>query len=167
MKIKFQCSKCFRNYVETIDFVQVQDQELYRYTCSEGHENVYFQMNQKFELLMESAIYAIIDGYYREAVSSMTSSLERLQEYFIKVLFYEQNIPEQTFNESWKLVSAQSERQLGAFVFLYTQKYRSAPDNLNSKQREFRNDVIHKGKFPTFEETIKYGQIILDITFIF
>lgn len=165
MKIKFQCSKCFEANIKTIDFIQIQNDELYHYTCSNGHKNVYFQMNEKFELLMESAIYAIMDGYYREAVSSMTSSLERLQEYFIKVLFYENKIERNLFDETWKQVNSQSERQLGAFIFLYAQKYHSIPENLTSKQREFRNDIIHKGKFPTYDETIEYGQRILDITF--
>lgn len=165
MKIKFQCSKCFSERIETIDFIQVGDKSLYHYECSKGHKNVYFQMNEKFELLMESAIYAIHDGYYREAISSMTSSLERLYEYFIKVLLKESNIDNDLFEESWGQVSSQSERQLGAFIFLYVQKYQSIPDNLTNNERKFRNDIIHKGKFPTYFETINYGQRILEITF--
>ncbi|WP_291103947.1 MULTISPECIES: hypothetical protein [unclassified Flavobacterium] len=165
MKIKFPCSKCFIERIETIDFIQVQDESLYFYTCSQGHKNVYFEKNEKFELLMESAVYAILDGYYREAVSSMSASLERLQEFAIKVLYKESEVSDELFKTTWKEVSQQSERQLGAFIFLYTQKYKSIPDNLNSNERSFRNDIIHKGKFPTYEETTKYGQRILDITF--
>lgn len=165
MKIKFPCSKCFIERIETIDFIQVQDGSLYFYTCSQGHKNVYFEKNEKFELLMESAVYAILDGYNREAVSSMSASLERLQEFAIKVLCKESEVSDELFKTTWKEVSQQSERQLGAFIFLYTQKYKSIPDTLNSNERNFRNDIIHKGKFPTYEETIRYGQRILDITF--
>lgn len=165
MKIKFPCSKCFVERLETIDYIQVQDESLYYYTCSKGHKNVYFEKNEKFELLMESAIYAILDGYYREAVSSMSASLERLQEFAIKVLCREDGVSDELFKTTWKEVSSQSERQLGAFIFLYTHKYKSIPDNLNNNERGFRNDIIHKGKFPTYEETMKYGQRIIDITY--
>lgn len=164
MKIKFPCSKCFIQRIETIDFIQVQDESLYHYTCSKGHKNTYFEKNEKFELLMESAVYAILDGYYREAVSSMSASLERLQEFAIKVLCKENGVSDELFKTTWKEVSQQSERQIGAFIFLYTQKYKSIPDYLTNTERSFRNDIIHKGKFPTYEETLKYGQRIIDIT---
>ncbi len=165
MKIKFQCSKCFRENINTYDFVQVRDEDLYEYKCSIGHVNLYFVKNEKFELLMESALYAIQDGYYREAISSLTSSLERLQEFLIKVLFRKYNTSEKIFETAWKKVSQQSERQLGAFTFLYVKEYGELPDNLTDSERKFRNSVIHKGKFPTYEETLKYGQRILDITY--
>jgi len=165
MKIKFTCSKCFVNGIATNDFVQIGNDDLYFYTCSKGHENVYFLKNEKFELLMESAIYAILDGYYREAVSAMTSSLERLQEFALKIFFRKNGLHDKPFEAAWKEVSRQSERQLGAFIFLYTIEYKSLPDSLTSKEREFRNDIIHKGKFPNYEETINYGQRVLDITF--
>ncbi len=165
MKIKFQCNKCFLENINTYDFVQVRDEDLYQYKCSRGHVNLYFLKNEKFELLMESALYAIHDGYYREAVSSLTSSLERLQEFLIKVLFRKYNTSEKVFETAWKKVSQQSERQLGAFIFLYVKEYRELPDNLTDSERKFRNSVIHKGKFPTYEETLKYGQRILDITY--
>jgi hypothetical protein len=165
MKIKFTCLECFGENRKTIDFIQVQDESLYYYACSQGHKNVYFEKNEKFELLMQSAVYAILDGYYREAVSSMSASLERLQEFAIKVLCKESEVSDELFKLTWKVVNPQSERQLGAFVFLYTQKYKSIPDILDNNDRNFRNDIIHKGKFPTYDETIKYGQRILDITF--
>lgn len=165
MKIKFQCNKCFIERVSTYDFVQVRDEDLYQYRCSKGHENLYFLKNEKFELLMESAIYAIQDGYYREAISSFSSSLERLQEYIIKVIFRKYNSSDKIFDSAWKKVSKQSERQLGAFIFLYVKEFKRLPDNLTDNERSFRNSIIHKGKFPTYEETLKYGQRILDITY--
>ena len=165
MKIKFQCSKCFIEHFNTYDFVQVNDEDFYQYECLRGHTNLYFLKNEKFELLLESALYAIHDGYYREAISSLSSSLERLQEFLIKVLFRKYNTSEKTFSYAWKKVSQQSERQLGAFIFLYVMEFRDVPDDLTDKEREFRNNIIHKGKFPTYEETLKYGQRILDITY--
>lgn len=86
MKLKFQCVKCFREFVTTINTVQIQEDDLYEFYCSENHRNIYFVNNEKFELLMQSAVYAILDGYYREAVSAMTASLERLQEFAINII---------------------------------------------------------------------------------
>jgi hypothetical protein len=151
--------------IDTYDFVQVRDEDLYKYECSRNHTNLYFLKNEKFELLLESAFHAINDGYYREAISSLSASLERLQEYLIKVLFRKHNRSEEVFNSAWKKVSQQSERQLGAFIFLYVKEFTSLPDNLSDNERKFRNDVIHKGKFPTYEETLKYGQRILNVIY--
>ena len=72
MKIKFQCNKCFKEGVNTYDSVQVNAEVLYNYKCSKGHENSYFLKNEKFELLIESAISAISNGYYLEAISSFS-----------------------------------------------------------------------------------------------
>jgi hypothetical protein len=101
MKIKFQCSKCFMERIDTYDFVQVRDEDLYKYECSINHTNLYFLKNEKFELLLESAFHAINDGYYREAISSLSACLERLQEYLIKVLFRKHNRSEEVFNSAW------------------------------------------------------------------
>lgn len=165
MKINFQCSKCFIEYVTTKDFVQIQDDDLYEFECSNKHRNIYFVNNQKFELLLESAIYAIHDGYYREAISAMAASLERLQEFVIHIILRKNNFSESEFETSWKTVRKQSERQLGAFTFLYLQEFRELPDLLTDKERGFRNDVIHNGYFPNYNETLVFGQRVLDVTF--
>ncbi|MEG9327038.1 hypothetical protein V6B16_03750 [Salinimicrobium catena] len=165
MKIKFTCRECFLEGVATYDSVQVINDDLHSYTCSKGHKNVYFLKNEKFELLMESAVYAIIDGYYREAVSSMTSSYERLQEFALKILFRKNGLYDEIFNKAWKEVSQQSERQLGAFIFLYTLEYKKTPDSLTNNERRFRNDVIHKGEFPSYANTIEYCKRITDLTY--
>jgi hypothetical protein len=165
MKLNFQCSKCFIEYVTTKDFVQIQDDDLYEFECSNKHRNIYFVNNQKFELLMESAIYAIHDGYYREAISAMAASLERLQEFVIHIILRKNNFSESQFETSWKTVRKQSERQLGAFTFLYLQEFRELPDLLTDKERGFRNEVIHNGYFPNYNEALVFGQRVLDVTF--
>lgn len=165
MKLNFQCSKCFLKNATTHDFVQIQEDNLYEYHCSENHRNIYFVNNQKFELLMESAVYAIHDGYYREAVSAMAASLERLQEFIITILIKKNNFTDKEFQEAWNTIRRQSERQLGAFTFLYFKEFRKLPDLLTDNERGFRNNVIHNGNFPTYDETLNFGQRILDITY--
>lgn len=64
---------------------------------------------------------------------------------------------------AWKHVSSQSERQLGAFIFLFTQHFKTQPELLSNDLVKLRNKVIHKGKIPTKDEAIEYGQKILEL----
>src|SRR5690606_34252006 len=107
--------------------------------------------------------YAIVDGYYREAVSSFTSSLERVYEFFIKVICSSRGIDWNIIQKTWSLVSSQSERQLGAFIFIYLQEMGEKPALLHPDHIKFRNQVIHKGQIPTKQEALEYGQAILDL----
>ncbi|WP_238149349.1 hypothetical protein [Arsenophonus endosymbiont of Aleurodicus floccissimus] len=65
--------------------------------------------------------------------------------------------------EAWKEVSNQSERQLGAFIFLHLQETGSKPILLSNNKIKLRNEVIHKGKIPSKDQAIDYGQAILDV----
>jgi hypothetical protein len=105
----------------------------------------------------------VVDGYYREAVSSFASSLERFYEFFVRACFIEGECPDDQFKSSWEAVSPQSERQLGAYIFTYLQSFKQTPDILTRKEREFRNEVVHKGEIPTRQKTINFGQRVLEI----
>lgn len=48
---------------------------------------------------------------------------------------------------------------------MYSQEFGKPPTLLNNKQIEFRNNIIHKGYFPTYEKTIEFGQKVLDFIF--
>ena len=50
--------------------------QLLQIKCSRSHETTAILQEQKFEILFDIGAHAILDGYYREAVSSFTSSLE-------------------------------------------------------------------------------------------
>lgn len=146
-----------------ISSVAPRDDGLYETFCPKGHQAFIVLQQQKFEVLLTIAAHAIMDGYYREAVSSFTSGLERFYEFFIKTLFREKQIDEKEFLFSWKLVSSMSERQLGAFIFIHTLEFNRSPSLLKNAQVSFRNDVIHKGKIPTLQEALEYGQAVLDV----
>jgi len=145
--------------------LQINDDNIYPFTCINGHRNVLIQQEEKFELLFESAVYAISDGYFKEAVSSIASSLERLYEFMINVISLKHNIGQDDFLDSWKNVNSQSERQLGAFIFLYLLEFKKCPPLLKNKKTEFRNKVIHRGYFPTFDEVLEFGEETLKIMF--
>jgi hypothetical protein len=62
---------------------------------------------------------------------------------------------------AWKQVSAQSERQLGAFAILYLREYGTPAPLLSPSMAEFRNNVIHKGYIPSRSEAVEYGDAVL------
>jgi hypothetical protein len=140
-----------------------QDNGLYRLVCRAGHETVTCVQEQKFEVLFDLALNAVIDGYYREAVASFTSSLERFYEFYIRVLCAKRGLDEATVGGAWKSVANQSERQLGAYLFAYLLENGLVAPQLPKSKVEFRNDVIHKGKIPSRDEALGYGQAVLEM----
>lgn len=166
MHINIICGECLVTSPEThLKETQVgyQDDQRYLLTCEKGHKTITILQEHKFELLFQVGAHALLDGYYREAVASFSSSLERFYEYFIKVIFLNNNEDKALLDSIWRLVSAQSERQLGAFIFSYTQVFNELPPILSPPNITFRNAVIHKGKFPKEAEALEYGQTVLDI----
>jgi len=166
MKLPMLCTKCAHEQTKEwkgFSFVEIRDDGRYEFTCENGHKTITILQQQKFEILFDLGAYAILDGYYREAVSSFTSSLERFYEFYIKVIATKNGIDESTFLSSWKHVSKQSERQLGAFILLYMVAHGSTPPLLSNSNVEFRNDVIHRGKLPSKTEALSYGNDVLNV----
>jgi hypothetical protein len=145
-------------------FEEANNTGIYEVNCSKGHKSKTIIDNIDFEILFEYGINAIADGYYREAVSSITSSMERYFEFFIKTILRASQIEFATIDKVWKNVSSQSERQLGAYIMLYTQTFGEDPLLLSSnKEVPFRNSVIHKGYIPTKAEATDFGNSALKI----
>jgi hypothetical protein len=142
---------------------EIQDSNLYNVDCPKGHRSYVLLQQQKFELLFDIGACALLDGYYREAVSSFTSSLERFYEFFVRAALLQRKLATTEIDLAWKKVSRHSERQLGAYVILYLYECGSSPLILGAKETEFRNGVIHRGKIPTRDEAIAFGQHILEI----
>lgn len=165
MRLPISCMKCFEElgFSSYFSLVEFEDSGRYETICVNNHKSITILQEQKFEILFDIGAYAIQDGYYREAISSFTSSLERFYEFSILVLISKNEISYNIFSDTWKLVSNQSERQLGAFIFLYLQEFKQKPILLHQKNIELRNQVIHKGKIPSRLEAINYGQAVLDI----
>lgn len=166
MRLSIACSQCMIEDVASarpIATVEFRDDGRYEIACDKGHKSVTILQQQKFELLFDIGAYAILDGYYREAVSSFSSSLERFYEFFIKAVLLNNGISEETVRETWKQVSKQSERQLGAFVIMHASEFGQPPILMSNNKVEFRNDVIHRGKIPSRQEAVDYGQSVLDV----
>ena len=161
------CRQCLRQEPPDItmyDLGIMSDDQVLKIECKFGHIEYTIVNQLKFEILSEFAVCAIVDGYYREAVMSFASSLERLHEYYISIICKTLKINEIGFVESWKDIKNQSERQLGAFKFVFLLEEKISSAGLSNNKIEFRNKVVHKGFFPERAEAIDFGQSVADIT---
>lgn len=167
------CTECLNNFLDNPQinpriygsYEDLSDNGLYEITCPFEHVTSMPVQEQKFEILFDLGFYAIADGYYREAVSSFTSSLERFYEFYINATAYKNGVESLEFDKSWKKMSNQSERQLGAFIISYLIENKTSPILLDDKKINFRNNVIHKGKIPTRQEAIDYGKSVSELIF--
>lgn len=166
MKFPMTCLTCsVENPGEpaSLQLLSVQDDSRYEVACMRGHRNVFVIQNPKFDILFEIGAHAILDGYYREAVSSFQASLERCYEFFIRAALKHMSTADDLVTAAWKQVGKQSERQFGAFLILFLTEFGRAPPLLSNKRVEFRNAVIHQGKIPSREQAVDYGQAVFDI----
>src|SRR5258706_8400959 len=176
MRLAVACMACFQvdgKPSAEATSVEMRDDGLYTVTCSRGHVTVTAIQEQKFEILFDLGAMALLDGYPREAVSSMAAALERFYEYYVQVVCLKQGIPYESFTEAWRPVARQAERQLGAFLFMYLLENKkplggsivdarpSESSGLKTRLTwtEFRNNAIHKGYIPSTEEVLAYGDL--------
>lgn len=127
--------------------------------CARGHKSALMLQSQKFEILLESAANALLEGYTIEAASSLSAAYERFFEFAIKVFCKKQSIEKGALDETFKQVAKQSERQIGGFLFLHLMQF-GTHYKINTKISELRNKIIHQGYIPTPEEVIKFGELI-------
>lgn len=164
MRMRVVCGECWqKNSPVAPEFVfgDLHDSGIVYVTCSQDHRSAVIIQNHKFELLFESGALALLDGHEKEAVSSFAAALERFYEFYIYVIMLKHGIEVEKTNEAWKGVAKQSERQLGAFCFLYFLENKS-PYELPNHVSELRNKVIHQGYIPTTDEVKKYAETILN-----
>lgn len=166
MRITMTCFSCLLAYRRiSMATVEVRDDGFYDFTCDMGHKTLTKVQEQPFEILYEIGANAILDGYYREGVSSFAASLERFYEFAFLALGLHAGHRLDLLEKAWSPLKASSERQLGAFVALWTTVLGTVPKLLPDGKagREFRNDVIHKGKIPSRDEATKFGDVVLNL----
>lgn len=139
---------------------RIPDDGVIELVCDRGHRTFTIIQQAKYEILSELAVVALHDGYYREAVASFASSLERIYEYYIDLICRHRGIVRAEFESAWKPLQKLSERQFGAFLMLYLLENGKPFQPLHQKHTEFRNKVIHTGKIPSRAEAIGYGQAV-------
>jgi hypothetical protein len=170
--------QCFREDGKPLDdfvLAELRNDGLYNITCPKGHITLTALQEQKFEILFDCGALALLDGYPREAIATTAVALERFLEFYIETICLKYNISLEDFDQAWKEVASQSERQYGAFHFLYLLENKTSltpsPSNMkptiegSSKNKtktwvEFRNNVIHQGYIPSTEEAYAYIDLI-------
>jgi hypothetical protein len=174
MKYFFLCGKCLELENERKDekdqgkedifhFTNLNNDGIYFIKCKVGHETYYVDQSLRFQNLFHSGCYALLDGYHRESISSFAASLERFYETIIKVLISKSSVDAKAQESAWKTIKRQSERQLGAFVYLFLREYSKMPRLLTDADVKVRNDVVHMGHIPTYEEAIAFGEAVVNI----
>ena len=179
MKLRVPCMQCFQEQGHPSDelmSVELRDDGLLNVTCQNGHATVTAIQEQKYELLFEFAVMALLDGYPREAATGMAASLERFYEFAIRTLCAKRGINDSALSATWKLVANQSERQFGAFVFAYILESGTPPSTIDEAKpthvagqdwksrpwKDFRNSVVHKGYMPSASEAMAYGELVFN-----
>lgn len=144
----------------------VTDDGVYVGECDQGHTIAVVLQHPKHVVLYQSGVVAFLYGFHREAVSSAAAALERFYEFCCRVFWHRLNGILKDVEPVWKLMAAQSERQFGAFLALHLAALGHAfPDKAFKLQRRttFRNDVIHKGRIPTADQTKDYLRAVYEI----
>lgn len=178
MRLPMVCMKCFAEDGHPPDeatSVELRDDGLYTVSCRRGHDTVTAIQEHKFEVLFDLGAMALLDGYPREAISSIAASLERFLEYYVRVVALKHGIAADAIAEAWKPMARSSERQLGGFILAYLIENRRAVDPfvfdvrplLDGRAKgetptwsEFRNRVIHQGYIPSTVEALAFGDLV-------
>lgn len=168
MRFSLPCFTCLRDpkavfWPGTFGYVEFNDEGVYQRTCPRGHTQWLVPHVMPFELLFDIATHAILDGYYREAVTTYASSVERFFEHAIRVMLRRADPEGRLVGQAWNQIAKQSERQLGAFVCLWTANFTALPSLVPKSQVEFRNAVVHKGEIPTKQEACTFGAACLAV----
>lgn len=173
MQLHLYCPKCLaeasKKYAREQEVVlpilsdvyELLNDGIYTIHCPKGHTGKVVLSNLNFELLYDLGINAIGDGYYREAVASITAALERYYEFFVKTVWHAQGVEFDIIDQNWKEMSNQSERQLGAYIVSYSYAFGNTAPVMTNSMVKFRNSVIHKGELPTCEKTKEYARELL------
>lgn len=161
MKILAPCAVCRGEPPHEYQRAELGDDLSFSMVCSAGHSSDLVFEVPRYELLFESGVLALVDGYPREAVASCSVAIERFHEFWLEAVSASSGIPEARWHAAWKHVAAQSERQLGAFVAAYLAETKESPTLIARKWVKFRNDVVHKGSWPTSTKAQEYAEVVL------
>lgn len=143
--------------------VQLTNEISYEVKCVFGHSSAVLINMTNHEILFEFGVHSILDGYYREAVTSFAASLERFYEFVSRSIALAYLCPDKEEMQCWKKIATQSERQLGAYIYLYVIHFKEQPKLLSDSNIKLRNSSVHKGKIPTHDEAVAFGEEVLSI----
>ena len=160
MRIEIHCPECGLEHRFVLHLLPKNDCA-YELKCPRGHTFMANVLYHEFQKLFEIAIDSLANQQYRESIGSFAASYERFMELFIRIVMRAAAIDSNLVVSAWKKIEKQSERQLGAFIYLYMVEFKQMPPLLNDKLVNVRNRVIHQGYFPDEKECMSYGKSVL------
>lgn len=170
--IYVQCMQCFGEAVKTGKIPSLTTYKIFNhnridehisFVCEHGHKNIVMVGELQFETLLHIAFDDFYNQYYRESVFNFAAAQERFFEFAIGLICAEAGIGYTEIMDAWTLIANQSERQLGAFYFLFFQRFKTKP--FLKKFEDYagiRNAVVHKGKSPSKQEARNYGEFVIE-----
>lgn len=129
--------------------------------CQAGHEVEIESQALAHEALFELGCYALLDGYFREALLDFAAAFERFQDFASRLLLHLSSEASSKVEEWHKAVRKHSERVLGAYLALWTRHFGETPPMLSKAHVELRNECAHAGHFPDREITLRFGEEVL------
>jgi len=127
--------------------------------CPKGHKSAVMYDARRYEVLLRSGGKALLQGYANESVASLSAALERAYEFYVRVVCRFKRIRQEEIDKAWKTVGSQSERQLGAFNFVFLLQENSAI-KLDPKIPEIRNKIVHKGRIAKERDALEFGELV-------
>ncbi len=163
MRLFLPCPTCAKEFDGTAYGLPFSESNVYRFRCHKGHEITFGLVAVRFEVLFEIGMQALVDGYYREAVMTFSTALERFFEFYIRLIWEARGIDAAIRKDLWGQVAKQSERQLGLFAATFLFETGRMPPLLPHTMVSLRNDLVHKGKITDLESATAFGQTVADI----
>ena len=162
MRISTICLKCAQdsNIKDLCNSFPDYNDGMFTYTCRNGHNNYIRLINNKFELLYDSAIICYYNGQYRECIMNIFSCIESFYEYIIRLLLYAKgnNIIDDVI-KSTKQIDKRSEYREGAF-FAICKAYLNKDFCIKEKYKSLRNTLIHNGDFTIQQKSYDFAKYI-------
>jgi hypothetical protein len=143
-------------------YLDVEGDFSFRFDCPRGHSQAFCLNVPHHELLFDAGAMSLERGAYREAVFSFAASRERFAERYLKVIAHARCRDFDAIESCWKALETNSERQIGAFFWLGLVENGVPPEGVQAAEdwASFRNRVVHRGVFPSRQQTMDYGQYL-------
>lgn len=163
MRLFVACPTCAKQFDGTAYGMPFSESGIYSFRCHKGHEITLGLVAARFEVLFEIGMQALVDGYYREAVMTFSTALERFYEFYVRLIWEARGINAATRKDLWSQVAKQSERQLGLFAATFLFDTGRMPPLLPQPMVSLRNDLVHKGKIADQANATAFGQVVADL----
>lgn len=131
-----------------------RDGPFYELRCAAGHEALVLLGNPKHEILFQMGAYSLLDGVYRDVISTIGSSLEEFWEFSLQCIFASQTV------QPLPVARVKTGRR-ARFEKHWREVLKTEPPVLKSEDYEIRNRVMHEAYIPTEEEASEFGNKVL------